>query len=233
MARFLLLHSPLLGPRSLSPLAEALNEAGHEADVPDLRTSVLTSGSDHSLVRSAAVDALSTVRTRGPLIICAHSGAGAYLPLLAPEQDLAGVVLIDAILPPRSGTFTPSGEFRAELDRLVESDGHLPPWSQWWGEHELARLLPDADLRAAISEECPRLPLSFYHPVLEVPEGWARPWAGYLRLSEAYEPTAVAAAARSWPVRRRDGSHLDTATHPYEVAGDLMELVGPILDTRN
>ncbi|CAN5421657.1 hypothetical protein BH24ACT9_BH24ACT9_01400 [soil metagenome] len=231
MARFLLLHSPLVGPRTLSPLAYALNDLGHSAAVPDLRAAVSPNGPDHSILRALARQALLDTQPQEPLIICTHSGAGHYLPIVAPAVQPQGLALIDAVLPPQSGTVTPSAEFRAELDGLVEADGHLPPWSQWWGEHELARLLPDADLRAAIREECPRLPLSFYDAVLEVPDGWARPWASYLRLSEAYEATAVAAAARSWPVRRRDGSHLDTATHPYQVAGDLMELVRPILDT--
>lgn len=231
MARsLLLLHSPLVGPQTLSPLADALTELGHGAVVPDLRTSVQASGSDQSLLRSAAIKAISTMRRHGPLIICAHSGASAYIPSLAPQLDVAGVVLIDALLPPISGTFSPSADFRAELDRLVEPDRHLPPWPEWWGEPELARLVSDSELRAAISRECARVPIGFYDTVIEVPEDWSRPWAGYLRLSQAYEPAATSAAERGWPVSRRDGEHLDTATHPYEVAADLIILVAPIVD---
>lgn len=229
MARFLLLHSPLVGPRTLAPLADALRRLGHGAAVPDLRASVLASGSDQSTLRSAAVQAISSMRPHGPLIVSAHSGASAYLPSLAAHLDVAAVVLIDAVLPLVSGSFLPSADFRIHLDRLVEPDRYLPPWPKWWGEQELARLVPDPDLRAAISHECVRIPISFYDSVIDVPVNWARPWAGYLRLSRAYEPAAAAAAERGWPVRRRDAGHLDTASRPYEVADDLIELVAPIL----
>ncbi|MDQ3504261.1 MAG: hypothetical protein M3446_00955 [Actinomycetota bacterium] len=229
MARFLLLHSPLVGPRTLAPLADALRRLGHGAAVPDLRASVLASGSDQSTLRSAGVQAISSMRPHGPLIVSAHSGASAYLPSLAAHLDVAGVVLIDAVLPPVSGSFLPSADFRTHIDRLVEPDRFLPPWPQWWGEQELARLVADPDLRAAISHECVRVPIDFYDTVIDVPANWARPWAGYLRLSRAYEPAASAAAERGWPTRRRDGGHLDTASRPDEVADDLIELVAPIL----
>lgn len=229
MARFLLLHSPLVGPRTLSPLAEALNRLGHGAVVPDLRT-VMSAGSfSQARLRSLVVQALSGMTQDAILIVAAHSGASAYLPALATRCDLQGQVLIDAAVPPLAGTFTPSADFRSELDRLVEADRHLPPWPQWWSDDLLADLIPDSDLRAAISRECPRLPITFYDTAIDVPKDWARPWAGYLQLSQAYESQAATAAERGWPVRRRTGRHLDTATRPEEIALDLLDLARPVL----
>lgn len=231
MARFLLLHSPLVGPRSLSPLADALRRLGHDAVAPDLRGAVSECGLSPTALRTAATQAVADMRQE-PLIVAAHSGASAYLPLLARNLNPAGQVLVDAIVPPLQGTFTPSADFRSELDRLVEADQRLPPWPQRWGEEAMAELVPDPDLRAAISDECPRLPISFYDSVIEVPPSWAQSWAGYLRLSQVYEREATVAAERGWPVRRRAGGHLDTATKPDEVAADLIELLTPVLEVK-
>jgi len=230
MARFVLLHSPLVGPLTLSPLAAALNRLGHSAVVPDLGGAVSPSGLSTSDLTAVVTQSVSDLGQPGPLIVAAHSGASAYLPCLSTALDFAGQVLIDAIVPPEAGPYTPSGDFRSELDRLVAADGRLPPWPQWWGEEVMAQLVPDPDLRAAISGECPRLPMTFYDTVIEVPSDWADPWTGYLRLSESYEQAAVVAARRGWPVRRRVGTHLDTATRPDEVALDVLDLIAPLLD---
>lgn len=229
MARFLLLHSPLVGPRTLWPLAESLEGLGHTAAVPDLRTATEAGPQLADSIKSLAVQSLSIIRGRSPLVLAAHSGASSYLPILAPELDPDGAVLIDAGLPPLSGTFRPSADFRSELDRRVEADRHLPAWPHWWSEAQLAQLIPERELRIAISSECPRVPISFYDSAIEVPDGWARRWVGYLRLSAAYEAQAAKAAEHGWPTRRRTGGHLDTATHPDEVAAALLELIGAIL----
>jgi len=230
MARFLLLHSPLVGPRTLLPLAGALNRLGHSAGVPDLRTAISAGGLSPAILRSLSVQAISDMEQDAGLVVAAHSGASVHLPILAAALDPRGQVLIDAAVPPVAGTFTPSANLRAELDRLVEADQRLPPWPQWWGDNAMTHLVPDPELRSSISGECPRLPISFYDTAIDVPPDWDRPWAGYLRLSPVYESEARIAAQRGWPVRRRGGGHLDAATRPDEIALDLLDLVRPVLD---
>lgn len=226
---FLLLHSPLCGPRTVSPLAEALRRLGHEAAAPDLSSAVSQSGLSPTTLKTLVAHVAADMEHHGPFILAGHSGAGVYLPILATEFESAGHVLLDAVVPPMAGSFMPSADFRSELDRLVEPDRHLPPWPRWWGDNVMAELVPDPDLRAAIGRECSRLPISFYDSVIEAPPDWARPWTGYLRLSDGYEPQALVASSRGWPVSRRDGGHLDTATRPDEVAVDLLALVAPVL----
>lgn len=230
MARFLLLHSPLVGPLTLKPLRDALARRGHEAAVPDLRGTTHSAGSDLPLLEGLAGEALSTMTSNTALIIAGHSGASAYLPVLSAALDPQGLVLIDAVVPPPDGSFNPSGGFRAALDGLVEPDGHLPPWPQWWTEDQLSQLVPDPHLRAGIVRECPRLSTSFYDTALDVPENWSDRRVAYLQLSAAYDPEAAHAAERGWPVRRRAGGHLDTATRPDDVAAAIVDLLAPVLD---
>ncbi|MDQ4039223.1 MAG: hypothetical protein M3313_12960 [Actinomycetota bacterium] len=228
--RFVLLHSPLVGPRTVLPLAKALEGLGHEAAVPDLSSAVSESGLSTTILKRAVTQALGDPR-QGPLILAGHSGAGVYLPILATEIEPAGQVLIDAVVPPVAGAFLPSADFRQELDRLVESDRRLPPWPRWWDDNVMAALVPNPGLRAAISGECPRLPIGFYDSVIQAPPEWTRPWVGYLRLSDRYEREALIASGRGWPVTRRDGGHLDLATRPDEVVLDLIALVQPVLES--
>ena len=48
----------------------------------------------------------------------------------------------------------------------------------------------------------------------------------YLHLSPAYDADAAEAAARGWPVRSIPGQHLDLATRPDMVAGEILALAG-------
>ena len=215
-----LLHSPLVGPATLAPLASALRKLGHVVTVPRMHeagfegTPAWASWVDSAFEQVAALWA-------GPIVLVGHSGAGPLLPVLADRlgERVAGLVFLDAGLPPAEGA-VPLGpaDFVRFLDGL-EIDGELPPWSAWWGTDTLRELIPDAALLAAVEAELPRLPVSYFDASVEVAAGWdERLPPAYVRLSAAYDEDAARARERGFPVGVFEGAHLDTVSRPGEVA---------------
>jgi len=219
--RFVLIHSPLVGPATWSPAARELERRGREVMVPSL----LEHAGPPQWRR--AVEKVGTATT--PAVLVGHSGAGLLLPAIADalNTEVAALVFVDSVLPPPGGTarLVPP-RFTAELEALAE-DGVLPPWSSWFGDQAMRALIPDDRMRAALVEEMPRLPLSYLTASVPVPEGWDARACAYLLLdSEAYGEPAADARARGWPVTELPGAHhLAIATEPGAVADALLRLV--------
>jgi hypothetical protein len=75
-----------------------------------------------------------------------------------------------------------------------------------------------------VTEEQPRLPLSYYEASLPVPAGWdARPCA-YLLFGPPYEEAATEAQRRGWIVERLPGGHLHQLVDPDAVARSLLAI---------
>lgn len=212
----LILHSPLVGPTTTAALADALADRGWTTTAPDLRDS-LNSPQAYVAAASGAAD--------GVEVLVGHSGAGAFLPVIAHHADATITVFIDAVVPEARQTYAPSGGFVALLDQLPVVDGLLPPWHQWWPAETLVRLLPDERVRRAVVEELPRLPRAFYDDPIALPELWWRRPAAFLQLSPAYDEDRVRAEQWGWPTRRLDGQHLDLLTRPDVVADLVTHLV--------
>jgi hypothetical protein len=221
--RFLLVHSPVVGPSTWRWVAEALVIAGHEGCVPDLVPAAVT-GDPTALVQQA----VASCRPAEDVVIVGHSGAGAVLPAIAaglPSRP-RHLVFVDAGLPPCEGTFSVGGDFLGPLRELAD-DGLLPIWSQWWGAGVLEALVPLDQRRHEIEAELRRVPLSFYDTVIEAPRNWCTIPTAYILLSEAYRDDAQRAAAVGWPVVERLGGHLDLVNDGEAIASILIELVSP------
>ncbi|CAN7351262.1 hypothetical protein LJR219_002007 [Phenylobacterium sp. LjRoot219] len=222
--RMLLLHTPLLGPYSLRPLANELARLGVEAETPAWpRLSSVADAYYPTLAGSlaATIDGAGG----GPVVLAAHSGAGALIPALAAQlrTPLAGVVFVDAILPHpgRSWFDTAPKEMRDQL-RAGAQMGQLPPWDDWWPPGALERLVPDAESRAALVDELEPLPLGYFEepaPTIELTAP-----AAYLQLSGGYEEEARLAGRQGWPVVRLPLNHLAPLSQPQAVAGALASL---------
>lgn len=227
-ARLVLVHSPLVGCGTWEPVAAELAGDGYEVVVPDLGGTVSAGPPYHR--RQAQVIAGSAAGR--PALLVGHSGAG---PLLATAAAMLGAgvrgyVFVDAGLPTpgRSWMETVPPGLVAQLREMADSQGWLPPWSQWWAEEELAALLPDADARRHFAAECPRLPLAMFEETHPPAEGWPGAPGGYLLLSAAYEDEAARARELGWPVRRQLSHHLALLTEPGEVARQVRELIGQL-----
>lgn len=223
--RLLLVHSPLVGPAAWDAVAVDLAGRGYEVSLPDL-TGTLAAGPPY-IPRQAETIARATAGR--PAVLIGHSGAGPLLPLAGALAGITvqGYVFVDAGLPipGQSWMDTVPAELAAQVREMADTEGWLPPWSQWWGDEALAEILPDPGMRRAFAADCPRLPLAIFtevHP--PVPPGPAAP-AAYLQLSEAYEDEAARARELGWPVAQQLSHHLALLTEPGMVAAALCELL--------
>ena len=222
-AVFVLVHSPSVGPGTWSPVAGQLRARGATVIVPSL-ADVGAAGPPFwprvvELV-GAAVAALPADRS---VVLVAHSNAGLFVPAVvaAAGRPVAGCLFVDATLPARHGPTPVVPPEALAFLREKAVDGILPPWTTWFDEAEVAPMLPDPAVRAAVEAEQPRLPLSYYEQQIPVPEGWdARP-CGYLLFGPPYEQVANEAAARGWAVERIPGRHLHQVVDPAGVAARI------------
>jgi hypothetical protein len=217
MARWLLVHPPLLGPAVLGPLGDVLRSRGRDVALPDLRSAVDRSAGWPGRWSEAAA-------LMGPAeTVVGFSGAGVTLPAVAVAVGAVRVVWLDAHMPARSGETVADDDIRSRIPSLIGPDGRIADWTTWWGPDALDELIPDAGLRAAVRAEGHRLPGDFYDVAVPVPERWPEGGARYVQLSAAYDDAAAEARARGWAVTgSRDGNHLDVATDPERVA-DLLD----------
>jgi hypothetical protein len=213
VASFVLIHSPSVGPRTWQPVAHRLTERGWEATVP-------------SLLRVADQGPPFWAEQGLGVVLVAHSNAGLFLPVIAaalPGQVL-GCVFVDAAIPPAAGAAPVAPPELLALLRDKASGGLLPRWTDWWEEESVAPLFPDQATRQAVTEEQPRLPLSYYEASVPVPTGWDAQPCAYLLFGPPYDEVASEARARGWIVQRLPGRHLHQLVDPDGVARSLLAI---------
>ena len=161
-----------------------------------------------------------------PDLLVTHSNGGRYA---APAAPGVPVVHVDAALPPAGGdeaTMAPSAMLE-HLAGLADDDGLLPPWSRWWPEDEFAQVLPDPVARAALREQEPRMPLSYFRSRLGAPPGWAEQPQAYLAFGGTYARETAFAREHGWPTTVLEGAgHLHHLVDPGAVADAVVDLVG-------
>jgi hypothetical protein len=217
--RAVIVHSPLVGPATVTSLADELESLDVVAVVPDLRTAT---GSPDSFRQQA------THAAAGADVVIGHSGAGAFLPAIADAANAPTTIFVDAIVPDSSDAFTPPRGLLDLLDSVTSADGLLAPWNEWWPPELMARLVPDPGQRRRVQTEIPRVPRSFYDTAVPLPpQWWTRP-AGYLQLSPAYEDERARAAGWGWPTGHLPGRHLDTCRVPATVAAGIRDLIDDV-----
>lgn len=214
---FVLIPSPLLGPATWEPTARALQRLGRHTSVPSL-TSVARAAPPYW---PAGVDAIVRAAGDAPVVLVPHSNSGLYMPAVlgALGEQVQRVVFVDAALPAQG--YHAQRDF---LDRLVDAQGYLPPWTSWWDEPDVAGLFPDAETRARVQAEQPRMPLAYYDHRPPVRDGWDRAGCAYLWFGEPYDATAETAAGYGWPTGHVAGHHLHMLADPEGVAAAVLEL---------
>jgi hypothetical protein len=227
-ARLVLVHSPLVGRDTWDPVAQHLAGAGYDVAVPDLAATITADPPYH--LHQAQVIAGGAAGQ--PVILIGHSRAGPLLPLAGAMlgAEARGCVFVDARLPTpgRSWMETAPPDLAAQLRERADPQGWLPPWSQWWGDAELATLLPDPAVRQRFAAGCPRLPVALFEEVHPPAPGWPVAPGGYLQLSEAYEGEAAKARDLGWPVHQQLSHHLALLTEPSQVAHAIRNLINQL-----
>jgi len=222
VARFVLLHSPLLGPSSWRPAAEALRALGHVAETPAWPALTSLQGGFYGPMAAHAAGQIEP--GDAPPILVAHSGAGALIPAVAAKlPSIAGAIFVDAILPhPGRSWFDTAPEPLRDSLRSGAQAGLLPPWHDWWPPGALAQLVPDDAQRGRLMAELEPIPAAYFEE--PAPAGEAPARSAYLKLSESYEDEAKLANRLGWPLVRLPMNHLAPVTAPAAVAQALAGL---------
>lgn len=219
---FVLIHSPLVGPTTWDGVAAELRRAGHVVSVPSLSSALATgpafSGGFARLVAAGAPPDAWLV---------GHSGAGQILPLAAQLCESAGLIYVDAGLPNpgRSRLDTMPSDLVDQLNSMVDGEGYLPPWPEWFGREVLNALIEDDVLLDTFIADCPRLPMEiFTEPMPDTVEPDIP--SAYVLLSEAYEEDARIAVSRGWSTKSLGGHHLWPIDHPRQTAAAILAVAG-------
>lgn len=249
---FLLVHSPVVGPATWRLVADELAARAIAAAVPELTPPLEAPRPWWSTAANEVVAAVAATvggqridvespppGTGSNVVLVGHSGTGSRLPAIGERLAAAGHpvvanLFVDAGLPSSGGSAGKAkpAQFAELLDGLVDDDGLLPPWPQWWSPGTMVDLVPDPAVRAAVAAECPPVPRSLFDEVVPVPSGWpgATP-CGYLAFGYGYEDEAAEAERRGWVVARMDGLHLHPVVAPADVA-DALQLLVAALEVR-
>jgi len=227
MTVFVLVHSPAVGPATWEPVAQRLRARGHQALVPTLATVADGTPPYWARVVEAVRAGLAGLNPAQPVTLVAHSNAGVFVPVLADglDREVECCIFADATVPARSGaTPVAEQEFLAVLRGLAGPDGRLPPWTDWWGDQDLAALFPDQQTREVVAAEQRRLPLRYFEERVPAPSGWDDRACGFVLFSAGYERAASLARERGWPVRVVRGEHLHQVVDPAGVSTALADL---------
>jgi pimeloyl-ACP methyl ester carboxylesterase len=225
-ASFVLIHSPSVGPRTWQPVAHRLNALDWEATVPSLLHVAHQGPPFWPRVVDAVRTGLDTTAQGHGVVLVAHSNAGLFLPVIAaalPGQ-VRGCIFVDAAIPPAAGAAPVAPPELLALLRDKASGGLLPRWTDWWDEEEVAPLFPDQATRQAVTEEQPRLPLSYYEASVPVPTGWDAQPCAYLLFGPPYDELASEARDRGWIVQQLPGRHLHQLVDADGVARSLLAI---------
>lgn len=222
---YALIHSPLVGPETWEPVAEALRWGGREAWVPGLPAVVDTARpywAQHAEAVARQVNDLAAV-SEG-LVLVAHSGAGALLPAIrqALGRAVQGYVFVDAGLPaPGQSRLESFGEGAAAFRAHLAGGERFPTWT----DDDLKESVPDTELRARLIADLRPQPRAYWEEPLPEISGWPDAPGAYLLFSPVYAEAAQQARERGWPVRVMPGGHFHMLVMPGAVAEAIKWLV--------
>ena len=230
---YVLVHSPLTGPAAWGQLPDRLRDEQIDVVVVDVDDDDEPPFAD-GYVRQAVAQIVDA-QPAAPIVLLAHSGAGALLPPIAAalhssDQSTGGYVFLDAVLP------LPGQPSR--LDLLQEEGGGFAAafaaslragaWFPTWTVDELADIVPDHKERVALVQSLRPRGHDFFSEPLPTTGGWPDAPCGYLRTSAAYDHWVGVAEQLGWPIVARDLGHFAALADPEATRDALLELTGSL-----
>lgn len=226
MSRFVLIHSPLVGPCTWSLTRDDMARRGIEVTLPSL--SAADRGvtgppywPEHARAVARAVEASGD---DGPVVLVAHSGAGPVLPAIrqALSNQVTCYLFVDAGLPEdgRSRFDLFDSEEAVREFRAAGNSGLLPVWT----EADLREEIPNDEVRAAFVAELGPVPVGVYEEQLPVFDGWPDAPCGYLRFTPFYAEPADTARRLGWTVEAMPGGHFHMLVDPEGVTDRIVAL---------
>lgn len=225
--RLALVHSPLTGPFVWQPALQELARRGIDAVVPEVTDHPSAVGP--SWEQEARSAARSLRAFTDPLVLVAHSGAGALLPAIREGLEhttVAGYLFVDAVIP-RDGFSRldlirlEAPEWAQELQEHLESGARFPEWT----DEDLREVVPVDGVRRGLLEDIRPRPLQFFVEPIPVSEGWPDAPCGYLRLSEPYESLLAWATKEGWSTASIEAGHFHMVVEPAKVVDLVLELL--------
>ena len=219
MPQFVLIHSPLVGPSSMIPTADALCALGFVTHVPSPGAL-----SGYTTWREWPLRLLEALPEMEDPILVGHSAGGLLAAYLAGALHAKAFICLDAMMPPERGMTPPvEPDFLKFVRSLPTKDGLLPIWTDWWDGDLLAEAPMSPGLKAAFLAELPRLPLTWFDDSFEM-SNWSCAKRAFIQTSPVFRDEARRAEDRGWPVARLKGTHLHPALAPKETATALVDL---------
>ncbi len=222
MPDIILIHSPLVGPSSLRPTADALERMGVHCHLP----TPARVGNDIPAWRDWPRLLLDDLAQTHDAIVVGHSAGGLLAAHVAASTRIArALVCLDAAMPPEAGWTPPAESWFYEFVHTlpVSGGGRLPRWNQWWGGDLLATASLDADLKAAFIDELPELQLDWFDDGFDMPT-WSHCEKYFIRTSGVFDDEANRAEILGWNVSRLNGTHLHPTLEPDETAAELFKI---------
>ena len=221
-----LVHSPLTGPFVWQLAEQELSRRGVEAVVPEVAEHP---SSDRPYWEQEANSAARSLRAiEDPIVLVAHSGAGALLPPIRERLpvSVSGYLFVDAVIPEDGKTrlemiSEDAKEWAAELRRHLEQGGRFPEWE----DDELRDVIPNSGIRRGLIEDLRPRPLRFFTEPIPAFDGWPDAPCGYVRLSPPYDPLLEEAGKRGWPRAALDAGHFHMLVDPPAVVDAMLGLL--------
>lgn len=202
--RLVLVHSPIVGPDTWLPVAEALRARACQVVLPRLISETAPPFWEAHV--AAVVEAIGDPGPHpSPLVLVLHSGAGQLADHLAAQLDDLGhtveaTLFVDAGLPTRGRSRIAQlrledPQFADDLQALLRSGERFPDWT----DAELRELVPDGARRRRLLDGVRNLPAEYWEepiPAVDAPDHHR----AVLLLSEGYGAVAEAAEKAGWPV---------------------------------
>jgi hypothetical protein len=220
-----LIHSPLVGPFSCKRLGECLSVRGLQVVVPELHDDPMDNLPFWQQHSWSAAEAIKTAVGQQPVVLIAHSGAGALLPAIRQYLALpvAGYVFMDAGIPLHGQSRLASfGAEAASFREFLAAGGRYPNWTI----DDLKEIVPKAELAERLAADQRPRALPFWEEPIPVFAGWPDAPGAYLLFTDTYRREAERALAMGWPVRKLPAGHFHMLVAPEAVAQALNELIG-------